>query len=44
MARDLIIYSVHVKFEYTLIKVFMIHKQGIPKRLFLNVKTSEDIL
>ena len=37
-------YLIHIKFEYTLIEVFMIHKQGIPNRLFLNVKTSEDIV
>ena len=39
--KDLIIYLMHLK---RLIEVFMIHKQGIPKRLFLNVKTSEDIV
>ena len=42
--QDLIIYLIHIKVECTLIEVFMIHKQGIPKRLFLNGKTSEDIV
>ena len=42
--QDLIIYLIHIKFECTLIEVFMIHKQGIAKRLFLNVKTNDDIV
>ena len=42
--QDLIFYLIHIKFECTLIEVLMIHKQGIPKRLFLNVNTNEDIV
>ena len=39
--KDLIIYLMHLK---RLIEVFMIHKQRIPMRIFLNVNTSEDIV
>ena len=41
---DLIIYLMHLKLEYTLIEVLMIHKKRIPMRLFLTVNTSEDIV
>ena len=32
--KYLIIYVMHLKLEYTLIEVFMIHKQRIPMKLF----------